>query len=336
MDKKFTFGLIALLGVSLFILGCDDSSDDSTQAAEQAAAELVKDLGDEFAVATGGGNVELRKNMTDDVAVEVKAGVTLDTKGFTLAATTLKVDGTVKLDKAAAPTGAVTVGKSGRIIVDKADGILTIGTSLTLAEGGVLETKGGGTVVIEQTTFGGVGTWTASATGGDEDPGVSGISITVATDVTTVALAAGNKTSPRTAGILTASGTDPTITQAAGQANNDLIVSAATTINLGGTSSASVLGKILLGQGGTGPGKLSLTAADSVILTLAAGTSGTAYGTSLTSIDSDMVITGTDETKVFQVGGKLTRLTGATGVLTGKASGSSTNKIASDTDTAGS
>jgi hypothetical protein len=30
MDKKFTIGLIALLGVSLFFLGCDDSSDDST------------------------------------------------------------------------------------------------------------------------------------------------------------------------------------------------------------------------------------------------------------------------------------------------------------------
>jgi hypothetical protein len=28
MQKKFTFGLIALLGVSLFFLGCDDSSDD--------------------------------------------------------------------------------------------------------------------------------------------------------------------------------------------------------------------------------------------------------------------------------------------------------------------
>jgi hypothetical protein len=270
--------LIALLGVSLFILGCDDSSDDSTQAAEQAAQELVKDLGgDEFAVATGGGNVELRKNTTA-VPVTVPDGVTLDTKTFTLAATTLTVNGTVKLGASATPTGAVTVG--GKITVDGAGVELDMTTqALTLTEGGVLETKGGGTVEFGATTFSGVGTWTASATGGTAEAGVSGVKLQSAATGATISLVPGSGT--RTAGILTAGGT-PIITQAA-VGSNDLAISAGITIALGGVkgTGTGIVGQLVLAGDGTNPGKITLADNTSVVST--GNTPGNAvFGTAAT------------------------------------------------------
>jgi filamentous hemagglutinin len=80
MHKKFTFGLIALLGVSLFIMGCDDSSDDSTQSAEKAAEELVKDLGTGAKVDTSDPKkVVLEGPVTTSKPVTVESGVTLVT-----------------------------------------------------------------------------------------------------------------------------------------------------------------------------------------------------------------------------------------------------------------
>jgi hypothetical protein len=75
--------------------------------------------------------------------------------------TDLTVNGALTLGAAAAARGDVTV--SGTITVDGSGAKLDMGThDLTLLENGVLETKGGGTVVIGETTFGGVGTWTAT------------------------------------------------------------------------------------------------------------------------------------------------------------------------------
>jgi hypothetical protein len=204
---------------------------------------------------------------------------------------------------------------------------------LIIAEGGSLETTGSGSVTFIQTTFGGVGTWTASATGGTgPQAGVSGVKI-VAPDANgaTIALNAGSGL--RTAAVLTAGGATPTITQAAA-ASNALAIKENTTIVLGGGGSA--VGSIKLRQG-TNPGNLTLADATSIILTGTAD-AGTVYGSALTSIDSTMVISGITRTEVFQVSDKLTKLTGKGGgaSITAKASDSSTNNIDSTTVTVGS
>jgi hypothetical protein len=59
---------------------------------------------------------------------------------------------------------------------------------------------------------------------------------------------------------LTAGGTDPTITQAAGTGGNSLTIDAGVTIALGGTSTTK-LGAVVL-KGSTDPGLLTLVAAD--------------------------------------------------------------------------
>jgi hypothetical protein len=118
MDKKFTFGLIALLGVSLFILGCDDSSDDSTEAAEQAATELAAEFGEDEAKADGT-TVTLQKPATITKPISVEVGVTLNIGTHDLTVDTRGVL-TIK-------TGAIIAG-TGKIITDNT-GTITIGTA---------------------------------------------------------------------------------------------------------------------------------------------------------------------------------------------------------------
>jgi hypothetical protein len=200
MDKKFTFGLIALLGVSLFILGCDDSSDDSTEPT-QDALDLVADLGGkEFAEATGGGTVVLKDDVTLTTATTVKAGVTL----VVPATATL----TVPAGKPATINGTLIIGAGAdKVTVTKATlkggvavgaGTLTLINNevLTLADTGTIVVTGtAGKVILPNTEFG-AGTYKAKGvvtitalTGGDTiaTPGTSagdGLTFYVGSDAT--------------------------------------------------------------------------------------------------------------------------------------------------------
>jgi hypothetical protein len=255
------------------------------------------------------------------IVVPASASIAATAAGATIVAgastnTVMLTGATLKAGTYTGAAAALTVANSGVV---------------ALAESGSLATAGNGTAVFGATTFGGVGSWTASATGGTAQAGVSGVSITSAATGASIALVAGSGV--REAGILTAGGTDPTITQAAG-ASNTLTIATATEIVLGGASSE--LGVIKLAQG-TNPGSLTLAGTTSVIYTLAAKTPGAVYST-LTSIDTDAVITGITKDEVFQASDKLTKLTGKSdgAVITGKAEGDSTNNIGSATVTAGS
>jgi hypothetical protein len=152
-------------------------------------------------------------------------------------------------------------------------------------------------------------------------------------------------TSAATGATITADGTNATglkagaagaaITQNAGT-NNALTIATVTTINFGGTDTTTPVCKISLTKG-TNTGKLTLSAATSVIYTLAAKTDETVYSNSLTSIDTDIVITGISKAEVFQASNKLTKLTGDNdgASITAAASGIGTNDIDSTTATAG-
>jgi hypothetical protein len=140
MHKKFTFGLIALLGASLFILGCDDSSDDSTQAAEQAAQELEASFGEGEAKAVGT-KVTLLKAATAKDDLIVGKGVTLDVGTYTLTVegdisgegTVVATTGSVSLANTDATKNTANLvwalGKSGTGKIEK----LTLATDATLA-----------------------------------------------------------------------------------------------------------------------------------------------------------------------------------------------------------
>jgi hypothetical protein len=121
MHKKFTFGLIALLGVSLFILGCDDSSDDAGPSdAEKAATTLAEALGAGAAVdGTDSTKVNVTVNPPSiDKSVPVGAGVKLDiAAGVDL---TVGQGGTLVIDATAVISGTGVIKTSG-------DGTITIG-----------------------------------------------------------------------------------------------------------------------------------------------------------------------------------------------------------------
>jgi hypothetical protein len=112
--------LIALLGVSLFILGCDDSSDDAPGLPPEE--QLIKDLGgtDVAEIDTDDGTgktVKLTAKVTLKKAVEVPAGVTLDTNGEDLDIVGYKL--TVK-GKIAGTGGAVTTTGAGSVSLENA------------------------------------------------------------------------------------------------------------------------------------------------------------------------------------------------------------------------
>jgi hypothetical protein len=88
---------------------------------------------------------------------------------------------------------------------------------------------------------------------------------------------------------------------------------------------------------GTAPGKLTLSDTTSIIFTLAPKTDGAAYTASLTSIDTNIVITGINKAEVFQASDKLTKLTGDSdgASITAASSGTGTNNIDSTTATVG-
>ena len=121
-----------------------------------------------------------------------------------------------------------------------------------------------GSVVAGATTFSGVGSWEASKSSSDGD-NVFGVKITSAAAGATIA-AFGEETLQGT-GTLTASGTAPAITQAAG-ADNALTIAANTTIDLKGTiASATSVGAIKLAESTTADegGKLTFKAVTSTV-----------------------------------------------------------------------
>jgi hypothetical protein len=162
MHKKFTFGLIALLGVSLFIMGCDDSSDD----AEKSTTDLAKDLAEKLVNAKVDPANDTKVLLTGIVNlptenITVAKGITLDTGAFTLAVADLTVNGTVNLGAAATPAGNVTVGASATLTVGQS-GTLVIDTSAVISGTGKIITNGGAI------TIGGTAGYTAPT------PGVAG------------------------------------------------------------------------------------------------------------------------------------------------------------------
>jgi hypothetical protein len=81
MNKKFfTIGMAVLLGVSLSFLGCDDSTEETTEptAAELAAAELAASADFKDNVSVSGATVTLTKDVTITEKATVADGVTLE------------------------------------------------------------------------------------------------------------------------------------------------------------------------------------------------------------------------------------------------------------------
>ena len=289
---------------------------------------------------------------------------------------TFKVADTTKLTVGA--NGVLSVGdgtndvifRNATIEAKQSTGVVLTGSSgtapflandvLIIAEGGSLETKGTGSATFVQTTFDGVGTWTASATGGTAQPGVSGVKITSGANGAEIALNAGSGT--QTAAVLTAGGTDPTITQAAA-ANNVLTIAAGTTVALGGE--AEKLGEIVLKNSSdantTNSGKLSLlgtittgnTAGDNqasgaplstdFTTTVSNGTTYTSIGVLYLTgdgVDAKVVATNDPTNATTSDAGKIAKLIGASGAtITGGNStttvdGSADGKISGATETA--
>jgi hypothetical protein len=113
MHKKFTFGLIALLGVSLFIMGCDDSSDDAGPSNEEKATALAEALGGQGKAHVDQA-VKTKVVLDDDVtlpnAITVESGVTLDTGAHDIDVDTytLTVAGTLNVATGGSITGTGT------------------------------------------------------------------------------------------------------------------------------------------------------------------------------------------------------------------------------------
>jgi hypothetical protein len=273
-------------------------------------------------------------------AVTVPDGVTLDTKGFTLAATTLKVDGTVKLDKTAAPTGNVTVGATGEIAVSGANGSLTIAKSATLDiadKGKVTLTNTGSLVLAGDSANGakltGAGKVIAGATeivggtNGWQAVGASG-NVTIAAGVTAAAKEA---TITANTSVLTGvtGGTGATITQLAGEGNK-LTIATGTKIDV--VNAGSIVLKAATSDGG----KMNLATTSAEISGLTGGTSNQTFtnanianatytaGSSDTSINGTASSGGTDG--VIKGGGN-----GGTNLITATDSATDDAVISKDT-----
>jgi hypothetical protein len=274
VDKKFTFGLIALLSVSLFLLGCqNDSSRVSIPAAktpEQLAADLVKALGGAKYAKAEGAKVTLIENAIANDDLTVAAGVTLETKGKGLnikknfmvnGNVILNVDVTPTYDVTVDTTGVITVtGNKSKLTIAKAKKLENKGT-ITLTDGGSIvltgdagngaKLTGTGKVVVGATEIiGGKGGWQAVGNSGN------------------VTIKAGASTADKTAIIaattsaLTA-GAGATITQLA-VAKNNLDIAMNSIINLG-NASGKKLGSIVFKQSSSNPAQVTLGALGVVI-----------------------------------------------------------------------
>jgi hypothetical protein len=208
--------------------------------------------------------------------------------------------------------GIITCEAGVATIYDATNKLLNLATSasLRLAEGtGALVIGGAAKIVANKTTIGGASSWDVSASGGNAgsaaNPG--GLTITSSANGASIALTAGSAT--RTAAVLVAGGTAPTITQSIG-ASNALTVGDGITINLAGSATEAV-GKIVL-VSGTDPGKLVLSGTTGSKILLGAGTGGSNIGgvTTITIggktiVNTDLTVTDykVDSTKLVIIGG---------------------------------
>jgi hypothetical protein len=154
MKKKFLFGMIALLSVSLFVLGCStDSDDDDDPPPPKTSAELAQELAEyledasfdgDTATVTLGAAVTLTEDLT------VPAGVTLETDEYTLTVNgvSIAVNGTLSVESTGGlnigSTGAIIVGSGGELIIE--DGIATgdLDGTITVRNGGTTYDKHNG------------------------------------------------------------------------------------------------------------------------------------------------------------------------------------------------
>jgi hypothetical protein len=133
MKKKFLFGMIALLSVSLFVLGCStDSDDDDDPPAGPTPAELAAQAlagREDFSQANAvGSTVTLGANVSLDEDLDIAAGVTIVTGDKTLTV----------------PSGkSLTVDANGTIIVESG-GELVIADGATGDLDGTITVKDGG------------------------------------------------------------------------------------------------------------------------------------------------------------------------------------------------
>jgi filamentous hemagglutinin len=166
-------------------------------------------------------------------------------------------------------TDKVTFDKA-HITGDNTTGVILTGSAgtasfaetneLILAATGTIATLGSGTATFGATEFSGVGTWTATGNGNGtngSDP-IDGVKITsAAADAGAIIAVSSVATTGWTAAILTATGTDPVITQAA-DASNALVIDTGADLNLGTVGALVLNGHASTGGKLTGAGKVVL------------------------------------------------------------------------------
>jgi hypothetical protein len=268
--------------------------------------------------------LELANAATLGASAEIKVGTTVTLASgvaFAIPDTNTPVltvkgvlDATAGTVAVGGATNKVTFDKA-HITGDNSVGVILTGSAgtaefaandiLVLAATGTIATAGSGTATFGATEFSSEtdGTWTASGTGsgtGSGDP-VNGVKITSAAADAGAIIAVGSTTATGwDAAILTATGTDPVITQAA-ETGNNLSIGAGVTIALGGA--AAKVGAIVLKNSSASDalanGKLTLTDDTSKITTGNAAATEQAAGAPLADDSTTEV---TNATTYAQVG----------------------------------
>jgi hypothetical protein len=340
VDKKFTFGLIALLSVSLFLLGCqhDGFRISKVKTPEQMAAELVTALGGSIYAKATGAKVTLLKNATVNNDLAVEAGVTLMTSGKTLdIKKNFKVSGNVVIDTAVAPAGDVTVDATGVITVSGNAGKLTIAKTKNLKNRGTVTlTKQGSIVLTGDGINGAKLTGTGKVVAGATEI-VGGTNGWQAVNSGNVIIAAGtaakaNEARITATSVLTA-GAGATITQLA-VAGNNLEIAMNTIINLG-NAAGKKSGSIVFKQSNINPAQVTLGFPNVVIKVndIAGTVTNTAAGMFVTGNAANnkllcSSLTASHGITLYISGDKLCKIAGGDAVQTIKAQAADANSIA--------
>jgi hypothetical protein len=322
--------LIALLGVSLFILGCDDSSDDAPGLTPEEKAEALAEktvFKDKVTVKDATVTVNAGTAITISEAFTVEDGVTL----VVPATATL----TVPAGKPATINGTLIIGDGAdKVTVTKATlkgGVAAGAGTLTLADGDELTLSSSGTIVVATTGTGGVilpntefgaGTYTATGT----------IAIKAVTTGDTITTGAVDKNDKLTIGTLalgeasTVATEQVTYTLTKSTSAKVALTTNTLTIPAGASVAASAkagitLGSIVIGRASTtGNGHLDL-AAGSEIGTFTGGanaSSGVKIAAAVNLADGDntgakAVDVGTNSNGVLTVAAGGVKLYGANG-----------------------
>jgi hypothetical protein len=251
-------------------------------------------------------NRVLRVPLTYSAATETEKSLTIP-EGLILTINqnlanveTLEVNGGLVINADVTISGEKTLTVNGELVMGSAKTLtvendVEISGVVTLEKGAKLATAETGTVKFGETTFSGIGAWTAGATGDDTDD----TSLSIISGGTEAAIMF-NRDDASQAGTLTASGT-PVITQTAGQ-DNAFYIYDYVTINLG------TIGQITL-ESGPNPGLLAFYDGTSIVL------AGAEDGTNVTPL-KNLTIGGNpasvSDMKIFKnSGNKLTQLFGS-------------------------